>query len=704
MFKRGSKAAPTGGAQDAPQPKSADEWFDEVRQAHPEWDVMTVSDEAFRLYEAQQRRQPPGPRVAMPAEGAKPGRRLRWPFGPVATLLAGVAVIAAILLVLFLVVLPRLNGGATPTTPAEATEPAAAATLDEIRFAGAPPAVVIVGEAITLPLELLDASGRRLNGQKLEIVLTPPDAGTARISMDGDGTRVRFTAGDRPGEVSIVVHAADDSTIATPPLRLMIGNATTLALALEPPISADLRPGQPFPMRFIVTNNGQTVATDVQLAVVTPPELELDEATTLGAANQECARTDEGIHCRLQDISIGSRASITAYYRAPQPGPVGFDPRHYRLSYAGGNPLVINSTAATLWSADVPAPQPATLAVVASPAELPADGETTAAVRVSIENQWGGTYDDAARVVLAARRPGAEPAAAAATPGPSLSCRTIADSVIVRERIATDEAFLLSPAIGESLASGVNLTAFAYRPSGDRLFVEVQETPPRRGWVTITLNSVARIQCDGELATLPEAVAPTNPDGVVDPAGPVDVSDGQAAFTYTAGGAPGALELVAHLVDEAGAPIGEPWPATIQLLEQGWLQAPSHLYAEAGDAAADNGANVVARGLPIGTALELYPESADTPGARQAAVRLWLPVGALAGEATPAVTTTTDQPVRVGATPDDALNSQTGAGIELRLGERALDSPVVLLGDEVNGYRPARLIVWVPTGKVYIDR
>ena len=104
------------------------------------------------------------------------------------------------------------------------------------------------------------------------------------------------------------------------------------------------------------------------------------------------------------------------------------------------------------------------------------------------------------------------------------------------------------------------------------------------------------------------------------------------------------------------------------------------------------------QGLPIGTPLALYPEQADTPGARQAAVRVWLPAGALS-EAT---VTTLDQPVRVGATPDAELNNQPDAG--LRLGNETLNTTVMLLGAEVNGYQLARFVIWVPGNNVYLDR
>lgn len=690
-----SKVTPQPEAAPPPPAKTIDEWFDELQRAHPEWDVVTVTQQAFRLAaEQEQAQQQPKPEGVATSAG-----QARHPRGRRIRLIRGLLALAVLVVIGALVWVWATRARPTETvtsTPTGETQPAATSPLDTVRFADAAPRQVVVGEQVALLLVVTDADGRPLTGQALQVVLSPQAAGTAELSSDG--TQVLFTAGATPGDVKLVVRAADDATISTEPLRLTISSAATIALRLEPPAATDLRPGHPFAMRFIVTNSGQTPAADVYLAVDTPTRLKLDTDRTLALTNQACAQTPGGVDCQLEDIGQGLQAAITLYYQPTEAGSVGFSPTHYRLSYAGSDPIVINSTSDTVWSADVPAPQPATL-VVSAPAELPANGATQATATVTVLDQWAEPYTSPVRLSLAARRPGATAVAETPTPGLSIRCRTTTGDVLIRERISTED--WLSPRIGEALPVNAELIAWAYRPQTLRLFVEVQEAQPRRGWVTVTLDQTTRIECEGNMATLPPLPPVVNPDGVVEPAGPLDVASGQQTFTYTAGSVSGPMELVAQLVDANNAPIGEPGRAQVTLLEMGWLSTVGDAYTEGGDAAHATGANVLARGLPIGTPLELYPESADTAGARKAAVRIWLPVATLSGGETPMVTTL-DEPVRVGATPDDAINTQPDA--TLRLGDRALNSPVELLGEEVNGYRLARFVVWVAADSVYLDR
>lgn len=665
-----------------PKPASAepnvdrmDALLDQVMKDHPDWDANQVGEEAFRRFEAEQ-------------PVAKPKGRWAW--------LPALGVVALLLIVGLLAFLIFRELRPDPDPQATATTAATAAPLTSIAFSPTAPNSVAAGQSVRLPLTT-SSGGTPLAPAALEVVVNPPEAGQARVLNESGAIVVEFTAGQTPGPAELIVRGRDNPEVATQPFGLTIAGAPTLTVAPAPSNPKTARPGEPFEVKFIITNAGSTAAQDVWLEVDTPAGLTISRDGSF--ASQQCSGAGQTARCPLGSVPGGNDAAqIILNYSAAAPGAVTFAAGQVRLTYAGGGPI----TASGDHTVSIESPTATSVTLTPARVELAADGVMTTTIAVAVVDQDGQPFTGLASISLSLARDGETAPPATNTPSPTYRCR-IASNAIIREGVPTDSAELE----GGPLQTGTEVEALAYVPDGQRLFVVVPDGSNRQGWVSVTVNGGNMVDCGAaDLGTLPlepPVVSPPANGQILEPT-PLSITGGAGAVTYQAGSTAGLVTLSAQLLGADGAPLGAPAQTAIQLLEAGRLNAPSHLYADANNAAGDTGQEMVLFRMPAGTALELYPPDAALPGARQAGVRLWLPAAGVAGPEATALLSPLPAGARAfaGAGPDDALNSP--AATDQVFGLAAAGYAVELLGPAVNDYYPARLIVWVAAGAVETGR
>jgi len=598
-----------------------------------------------------------------------------------------VALFIAFLLVGFIAV--AVIFGPDLLRPDPTTTPVATGTTDiviapiEIRFNPETVNTVAPGETISLPLSVL-AGGQPAAGVALSFAVNPTEGGaiTPTANTDAGGaTSVNFMAGNTQQTVTIIAQV-DANPGARAEYTLTIAPRPVLSVSFkdDPPVKNPIRVGENFIVWFRVNNTGQADADNPTLMVNTPPGLIFVEA-------EGCTDNGTGmVSCNFGGITAGNNASKYIIYRADNPVMADFTPDSYGVSYNGASAPVRGSGA---WTANVESSRAAWVSLTPVSSELGANGTLTTTLYVEVKDQWDAAFTGPATVELTIEREGAEGVIMplpAELPLP-VSCNTMGQTTLTP--LGDGQA-----AQPEALPAATNMSATAYDLTNARLFVTATliDGTEEQGWVQWPADTVL---CQGDVTTLPaeppQETAAASPDGLILGDQTQTFPEGSGAFIYQAGTQPGALRIVAHLLDGDRNSIGESDPAMITLLKTGSLGRTSHVFNSPQDLSGESVSTMILFNMPTDTPLELYPLNDNAPDARQVALRVWIP----------SENVTTDESGQTKLTDPTGKSASAGpeppaaAGKETQWQEGAADRPVAVL-EERGGFKLVRIIGWVP--------
>lgn len=556
---------------------------------------------------------------------------------------------------------------------------------------------LVPGQEIRAYLALTDEAGTPLPGQTVALLVNPPEAGHVRAesltSDEGGLVHFTFVAGSVPGATRILASSAGmDLT----PLELIVATAPSpeLAVRIESPLDAGQlppRPGEEFPVRYLIDNNGDAGASNVILYVRKPSNAEFVEGKGTLEDTARCSWNEEDIiSCNFANAHSGEAVlTPTFFFVAPESGQVTLSPDDYWLTFdQGGSTRVSGSETKTV---AIAAPVATTLVLDTELPELPADGTTTMGVTVEIRDQWGELLaGETAVQVTAVHSPNDTEGVAE----DEITC-TLEIATSIRENSCEEAGE--NPTLPE-LPSATQIRLLA-RPEEGCLFVELLDDSSQQGFLSLEDDPATQLACGledlpTELDTLPQSFSPAQ--GSVDPE-QLTVNNGIGNFRYVSGWRPGTVTLTATIT---AANIAD--TEMVTLLEAGRFTGSEHLYVT--ENVTDTGIVLLFR-PPPDAPLELLPVDPGVPNARRAQMRIWVPEDTIVSpdERESRIQISSATRVFFGFGPQDALNSEEEQDQQLQLAVNEL-GPFWLLGKiEDSEEGPLRQIIlegWVKVAHI----